>query len=236
MTDDGFHEIQLGKKQLFFLFMTATVTLVVVFLFGVWVGRDVRRADSEIVAEVPSADVTPDTPQPATQVAPKELDYAARLQTADPKTEGKPELPGKPAEPPTPAAETGPPEAAANAADTKKAVDTKKPVETKAPATPPAAGKTSPPATAPATAPPDTKSAPLAAGWFVQVGAFGTSGPADTLMASLKKKSYAAYIVTDPTGPAPFKVRVGPFAERAAADAASARLKKEEGLSPLVRR
>jgi DedD protein len=221
MTDEGFHEIQLGKKQLFFVFMTATVLFVVVFLIGVWVGRDVRRVDSEIVADVPAADVTPDTPQPPTQVEPKELDYAARLQTVE----------TKPAEPPPPVAESAPPEPA-----------DPKPADPKTTAMPPpAAEKSATPASKPekgaaTSAPSATKPAPQADGWFVQVGAFGTSGPADTLMTSLKKKNYAAYIVTEPTGPAPFKVRVGPFAERAAADAASARLKKEEGLSPLVRR
>jgi cell division septation protein DedD len=70
----------------------------------------------------------------------------------------------------------------------------------------------------------------------LQVGAFGTRKPADTLMTRLKKKGYAAYVFTAPSGPSRFKVRVGPFADRAAADTASARLKKEEGLSPLVQR
>ena len=37
--DDGFHEIQLNGKQLVFLFMAATVVSVVIFLFGVLVGR-----------------------------------------------------------------------------------------------------------------------------------------------------------------------------------------------------
>ncbi len=39
-TDDGFHEIQLSRKQLVFLFMTGSVALILVFLFGVVVGRD----------------------------------------------------------------------------------------------------------------------------------------------------------------------------------------------------
>ena len=38
--DDAFHEIQLNGKQLVFLFMVATVVSVVIFLCGVFVGRD----------------------------------------------------------------------------------------------------------------------------------------------------------------------------------------------------
>lgn len=38
MADEGFHEIQLSKKQLFFLFMAAALFSVVVFSLGVWVG------------------------------------------------------------------------------------------------------------------------------------------------------------------------------------------------------
>lgn len=208
MADDGFHEIQLGKKQLVFLFMAAAVFSVVVFLMGVWVGREVRRPDGEIVSDVPMADsVSPDAPQPPTQVAPDELDYTARLQTEGAKTEPakQPETTTNPIEPPTPV-EAGPPEPQV--------------------ATPP-------PATAPVKTPPP---APAAGTVVLQVGAFGTQGPADTLMNRLKRKGYEAYVFVAPTGQTRFKVRVGPFANRAEADRASARLTREEGLSPLVQR
>lgn len=220
MADDGFHEIQLGKKQLVFLFMAAAVFSVVVFLIGVWVGRDVRRTDTEIAADVPTADVSPDTPQPPTQVAPNELDYTARLQTDSAKAgQPKAEEAAKPIEPPTPV-ESGPPEPvpAAKAA---------------APAAKTPAAKT-PPQTAAATA--DANPAPASGGVLLQVGAFGAQGPADTLANRLKKKGYAAFVFTAPSGRTPFRVRVGPFADRAEAARVSARLKKEEGLSPLVTR
>ncbi len=195
MADDGFHEIQLGKKQLVFLFMAAAVFSVVVFLIGVWVGRDVRRTDTEVAADLPSADVSPDTPQPPTQIAPNELDYTARLQTDAAKAEPpKAEEPAKPIEPPTPV-ESAPPEPT-----------------------------------------PAVKPAPAAGGVLLQVGAFGAQGPADTLANRLKKKGYAAFVFTAPSGRTPFRVRVGPFADRAEAARVSARLKKEEGLSPLVTR
>ena len=210
MADDGFHEIQLGKKQLVFLFMAAAVFSVVVFLMGVWVGRDVRRPDTEVVSEVPTGDVTADATQPPTQVAPDELDYTARLQTegAKPEPAQQPEV-TKPVEPPTPA-DAGPPEAA--------------------PPTPP-------PATSAAErTPPAPAAKPVAGGVVLQVGAFSTQSPADTLMNRLKRKGYAAYVFVAPTGQTRFKVRVGPFETKAEADRATSRLTKEEGLSPLVQR
>lgn len=211
MGDDGFHEIQVGKKQLVFLFMAAAVFSVVVFLIGVWVGRDVRfnkRADAEVAADVPTADVSPDVQQPPTQVSPKDLDYNARVQTGA----AKPDDTEKPSEPPTPPAESGPPE------------------PTPTPASTPAAVTKAAPAPEPA-----AKAAPAGA-FHLQVGAFSTRKPADTLVGKLVKKGYAAYLVTVTSGPTRFRVQVGPYADRAAAQAASDRLKKEERLSPLVQR
>lgn len=80
MADEGFHEIQLGKKQLFFLFMAAALFSVVVFSLGVWVGQDVRRPETEITAEATPDNPADSTPEP-TKVAPNELDYTARLQS-----------------------------------------------------------------------------------------------------------------------------------------------------------
>ena len=99
MADEGFHEIQLGKKQLFFAFMAAALYSVVVFSLGVWVGQDVRRPESEIAAETTSDMPADSTPEP-TKVAPNELDYAARLQSDNKTAATPPEA--KPVEPPTP--------------------------------------------------------------------------------------------------------------------------------------
>lgn len=118
MADEGFHEIQLGKKQLFFAFMAAALYSVVVFSLGVWVGQDVHRPESEIVAEA-----MPDTPADSTleptKVAPNELDYAARLQSD--KTATPPDA--KPVEPPSPpdTEVATVPKTAAPSADTKTA-------------------------------------------------------------------------------------------------------------------
>lgn len=240
MADDGFHEIQLGKKQLVFLFMAAAVFSVVVFLIGVWVGRDVKRPQEELAADT-AAEITPDpvatgaaaaaapqTPQPPTQVASNELDYTARLQTGN----AKPDEPQKAAEPPTPPAERGdlPKDAEPKPADTKPVKPEPKKADTKTPE------KATAPKDAPKEATKDAAKAPAPGTFTLQVGAFGTKKPADTLVAKLKKKGYEAYIVTSPSGPTKFKVRVGPYPNRAEADAAAEKLKKEEGLSPLVQR
>src|SRR5687767_3501524 len=53
MPDEGLHEIQLNGKQLVFLFMTATVVAVVIFLCGVMVGRGVpaQRGTTVLAAD-----------------------------------------------------------------------------------------------------------------------------------------------------------------------------------------
>src|SRR6185436_12231237 len=103
MADEGFHEIQLGKKQLFFVGMAAALYSVVVFSLGVWVGQDVRRPETEVAADA-TAETPADSTGEPTKVAPNELDYAARLgdgKAAPPA--GTPPAPEpKPVEPPTP--------------------------------------------------------------------------------------------------------------------------------------
>ncbi|MEO6224196.1 MAG: hypothetical protein ABIP90_13190, partial [Vicinamibacterales bacterium] len=79
MSDQGFREVQLSGKQLVFLFMSAVVVMVVVFLLGVNVGRGVRDAvgDTEI-----SAQADPSSTEPADEAV-------ASAETAKP---AKPEL------------------------------------------------------------------------------------------------------------------------------------------------
>src|SRR6185295_9450016 len=82
MNDQSFHEIQLSGKQLVFLFMSAVVLAVVIFLLGVSVGRGVRGS----VANASTADVGAPTDTTAsatpagTKVTPADLDYREKLQ------------------------------------------------------------------------------------------------------------------------------------------------------------
>lgn len=94
MTDREFREIQLSGKQLVFLFISAVVVAVVIFLLGVAVGRDVRSAaDTQSASASGTETVVPVDPQ-----APPVQDLAYHdLLTGS----------GAPA--PTPPASTGPP-------------------------------------------------------------------------------------------------------------------------------
>jgi cell division septation protein DedD len=93
-SEDGFHEIQLSGKQLVFLFMTATIVSVFIFLCGVLVGRgarDVRLGESVSAASASTLDTpqplvaepnAPPAEPPAPAETPDELSYHERLQGA----------------------------------------------------------------------------------------------------------------------------------------------------------
>ena len=113
------------------------------------------------------------------------------------------------------------------------------PSPTPSPAPPPAASSTPPvPASPPASRPPATApSSPPATedGWVVQLDAFSSKANADRMAAELKGKGYAAFVTPGPL----FKVRVGPFAKREAAEQMASRLRKEpskvsKGYAPRV--
>ena len=77
MTDQQFHEIQLSGKQLVFVFMSAVVVAVVIFLLGVSVGRGVRgslQAGAVADAGATSDTVVPAAP-PAASPKPGDLSY-----------------------------------------------------------------------------------------------------------------------------------------------------------------
>lgn len=222
MADEGFHEIQLGKKQLFFAFMAAALYSVVVFSLGVWVGQDVRRPESEIAAEATPDTPAATTPEP-TKLAPNELDYAARLsdgKTTPPASAATP--PTKPVEPPSP-----PETEVAVAPKPVPPPDNKTAAKT---VTPPPVEKAAPAAKTPP--PPAAKAGNV----ILQVAAVNDKDTAEKLVARLKGKGYAAFVFAATGVPFPYKVRVGPLADKAEADKVSARLKKEEGFSPFITR
>lgn len=87
--EDGFREIQLSGKQMFFLFMAATTVLVVAFMLGMLVGRGVRAEREEVASTEtlsPAAPAersslpTPDDadPRKAAPPAPPENDAEAK--------------------------------------------------------------------------------------------------------------------------------------------------------------
>jgi DedD protein len=105
-----------------------------------------------------------------------------------------------------------------------------------APAT--AARQSLPPAAAPAertaAAPPQTTAQVPA--WAVQLGAFSNRAKAEQLVAELKKRRYAAFLLEyRASGQVLYRVRVGPEQDRARAEEIAARLAKD-GFQPVVAR
>jgi DedD protein len=202
--DDYFYEIQLTNKQLVFYFMAGATGLILSFLAGVMVGRGVDQAAAEVQAARPVQEeriVAEETPRPAPSA--QELTYALRLEGE--RTEERLERvkPSPASTRPSPS-----PKVAAVAPS-------------------PAAAGTGP-RTAPPSAPPATAAArPAAGGSFaLQVGAFKDRATAESMVARLKGKSFAAYLVTPQDGL--FNVRVGPFATRAEAEKAQEQLRGQK--------
>jgi cell division septation protein DedD len=223
--DDGFHEIQLNGKQLVFLFMAATVVSVVIFLCGVLVGRGVRAeravAGSEVAAATsspaPDTAVAGTTPSAAPagadprKAAPpdtaEELTYFDRLENKQPEADDL-----KP-----------------HSGSTEKAAA---PARAKTPE-PPVKDQPAP-RPAPKAA---TTQAPADGGFALQVAALRELGEAEAIAKKLSSKGYSAYVLAPATGtPSVYRVRVGQFKSRHDAEAAAAKLQKEEQFKPWITR
>ena len=198
MSDEGFHEIQLSGKQLVFLFMSAVVLAVVIFLLGVDVGRGVPGAagDTAVAVAGAAADTTP----PGDASAASDV-----IPAADPELSYHDLLLGEPAAAGAPAA---------------------------------ARGAAPPPISEPTEAAPPAAAPPAAAGqWVLQMGAYSTRAVADDQVDKLKQLNVPAFVLV-PTASSPdklFRVRVGPYADRADAEQDKSRLERQ-GFSPLITR
>jgi DedD protein len=215
-TDDGFHEIQLNGKQLVFLFMAATVVSVVIFLFGVLVGRGVRVERSgvaEAAAGGIAAETVPQQPPQTTASTPAGSDPTAAA--PPPATQDDLSYYKRLEKPQPPAEELKPRK--------KEATDPT-----------PTAGRNPAPSTSSA---PKTQSAPGGDGFAVQIAALNVRSEADAIAKRLTSKGYAAYVVPPPDGtPTIYRVRVGKFPTRREAETIAAKLQKEEQLKPWVTR
>lgn len=250
MTEEQARGVHLTDKQIVFSVMAATVVAVVVFLCGVFVGRGVQAlrpasADAGIAENRVVPDTTAPVPEsdsggvsagesggPVTAV-PDKLTYYERLGKAEPPNESLAAL--SESGPPEP-----PPDAPDSAADTTaSAPGTRTPV---APVPKPAAAVV-PPA---ATAGPAAKPAPAvtAAGpsdtdgagpYTVQLFAVTRKVEAQSLVSSVQKKGFPAFVFTPPPGDprGGFRVRVGSFKSRQEAAAMASRLQKA-GYSPWI--
>ncbi len=224
------HEIQLHGKQLVFLFMSATVVSVVIFLCGVLVGRGVRaergsEAETAALAVPQPADPLPGSPDsvvsslPAgsdpTAAAPppnveEGLSYFNRLEKA-----GQPEQ-LKPADAPREPSSTGTGGEVRGTSPSPAAASSSRAIQSE-----------STPAAAPA----------QPSGFAVQIAALNVRREADAIATRLVSKGYDAYVVAPQRGtPSVFRVRVGTFKTRREADVVAARLQTEEQFKPWVTR
>ena len=218
MSEQGVREIQLNGKQLVFMFMTATVAAVVIFLCGVMVGRGVNTTRASAVAAVttePTVDPTSTAAQPsqtsstdASSAAPvssqedlKELTYAKRLEAPEP--------------PPEPAVE---------------------PVVAAVPAIAEQPRVERPQAGVPATKEVDP-GVPQGNGFVVQVASLKSRGEADAIAKRLSSKGFPSFVTTPgSSGPKVFRVRVGKYADRREAETVARKLEKEEQFKPWITR
>jgi DedD protein len=87
----------------------------------------------------------------------------------------------------------------------------------------------------PAPAPAPVKAGPASA-WAVQLGAFSSRGKADQLVAELRERRYAAFVLEyRASGQVLYRVRVGPEQDRKRAEEIAARLAKD-GFQTVVAR
>jgi len=218
MSEQGVREIQLNGKQLVFMFMTATVAAVVIFLCGVMVGRGVNTTRASAVAAVttePTVDPT-STTQPsqtsstdASSAEPvssqedlKELTYAKRLEAPEP--------------PPEPAVEP--------------VVATPAPAIAEQP-------KVEHPPVAAATTKDVDPGEPKGNGFVVQVASLKSRGEADAIAKRLSSKGFPSFVTTPgSSGPKVFRVRVGKYPERREAETVARKLEKEERFKPWITR
>jgi cell division septation protein DedD len=243
MDDEGVHEFQLHGKQLVFVVMSATVVAVAIFLCGVMVGRGVPAARSDNATQ--SADATAIEPAPPLSPLPVsplpdpttnegaaadtlEPRYGEILDPPDPVREDVLERPRWSAAPvaapaPRPEVTTARPARAARAERTEGTVLEGAVLEGAA------AAPTRRMPVAPAVSSRD--------GFVVQVSALKGRSEAETIRRRLESKGYPAFVEAAGAGrEAVFRVRVGHYDSRRAAESIAARLEREERFKTWITR
>jgi len=223
--DEGFHEIHLSGKQLIFLFMATTVVSVVIFLFGVLVGRGAQPAGSSLPftagsaspdgvtladGERPDAEEATALLEEAPELAAEDLSYDARLRSNGEPSEALTSAPPEPEPRPTERAPAPEREPAPAPAEPEPDPDPEpvEPIVEEAPPAPPEpapAAVASSPASAPEPEAPEAPAAPTRAatapaslvgdGFRVQVVALRDRDEATQIVQSLRARGYDAYLV-----------------------------------------
>ena len=217
MADDRSRGVQLTDKQLVFVFMSATVVAVVVFLCGVVVGRGVQTARGPLhdATQMSAAQVVSDGGPGEAPVG----DPAIRSGVASPAAVASAftyaERLGK----------TPPPE------------QLKGPAQASAPVPAPREPVVPPEVPADGAGTPETSA--TAGDYTVQVAAVKKRAEADRIVKDLKAKGYDAYVFVPDGGDQSgvFRVRVGSFKDKQKADVLAQRLTREgKGFKPWVTR
>jgi DedD protein len=206
----------LGLGQLFALIFGFLITSALIFLFGIWVGRDIterRLASQERVVRMP----VPIQPTPAADAKSTDVDlafYQKLKEKAEQRLQESANA-GSPPAAPSPAA----PRTAAVAGPT---AATARPTEKRAPqATPTARPKREA----------ERGNEWADKGWTVQVNATTNPQQATDLARMLRGKGYDAYTVQAPMhGQTWYRVRVGRFTSRDKAKELEAKLKTSEAM------
>ena len=236
--DDYYYEIQLTNKQLVFYFLAGAAGLMLSFLAGVMVGRGVDQTASaaeaaQVAHALPEDRIVTEEPPTTTKPAPplaEDLTYAQRLESDkvdDTLASGRALAASAPSHPPvtTPAAKAARP-------GTPAAI---KPAPTTTLAPKPSTATTPEPVAPPSLAPKASAANPTGGAFTIQVGAFKDKATADSMVAKLKAKGFAAYVMTPPGGNAQlFNVRVGSFAARPDAERVQVKLRDEEKFKPFI--
>jgi cell division septation protein DedD len=218
--DDYYYEIQLTNKQLVFYFLAGATGLILSFLAGVMVGRGVDNSTNAAdvpVRPVQEERVVPEeSPKPSAKPA-EELSYAARLDSE--KTDDSLQKAPK-------ASAAAPP----SAKPTPRPADREPPTPAPSARASAAAPKPTPKPTAAAAA----AAKPTAGAFTIQVGAFKDKETAESVVARLKKKGFAAFVVAPDGSDSLFNVRVGSYAARADAERVQTKLRDEEKFKPFI--
>jgi cell division septation protein DedD len=234
--DEGVREIQLSGKQLVFLFMAVTVVSVVIFLCGVLVGRGVQARSGFVDAPVLAGDDATDRAGEPAAGEPAANTPTPRADVTFPQRLEKNETPAEklvPRKDPPAKAAAGPAPAAAGAPSTPAAASP----PAGQPAATPAASATAAAKAAAERPSPGIPTEPRGNGYAIQVAAFAGRSEAEVIVKRLAGKGYAAYLVTPQAGQPPmFRVRVGKFTDRTAAERVATRLEREEQFKPWITR
>ncbi len=200
------YQISVTGRQAGFFFLLLLAALALSFFFGMRTGAAARKGPGSVATLVAASDL------PVPTLAPSERPGDGR------KAETPDEKPTEPALGFAAGKRAAPKETAAAA--TPAVAPT--PVPAPAKSSPPKAAASSPPREAPA-------SKAVAKGPFwVQVLATKKAPAADELMKRLKSEGFAGDVSAVPGKDGWFRVRVGPFKERARAEAAAKKLKQAD--------